>query len=79
MLCRMSPCLFITSLSKDASVVDYVCRVEGNVFWDIGLRRDLQDWKWGELTDLLCLFYAYRGVGGGEIQICCVPSQSGKF
>ena len=74
----MFPCFFITALSKDNSVVDYVCGVKGNIFWDIALRRYLQDWKWGELTDLLCLLCAYRVVGGGEIQICWGPSQSRK-
>ena len=47
-------------------MADYVQAWNGNIFWDIELRRDLQDSELNQLADLLCVLYACRDVAHGE-------------
>ena len=48
--------LFGLAVNKNAVVVDYVERTGGFIFWNVVLRRPLQDWEVGVL-------YVQRGLG----------------
>lgn len=41
--------MFLVVANKEALVADYVWGMGSDVFWDVGLRRNLQHWEMDQL------------------------------
>ena len=58
--------IYRLAVSRKALVADYFRKEGSAIFWDIQLRRALQDWELGQFMELMENIYSFKEVGTGE-------------